>query len=161
MMKRGIGYRNVCHQCPRSQPTTVLDRIERQSIPEGTELIVQARATDTDLPVNTLTYSLTQGPSGATIDPTTGRMRWTPTEADGPRTYGVTIRVVDGKGGEDTEFFFIDVQEVNQPPLLDPIADQVIDEGGVVNLHFRATDPSVPPIHSRTRSIRLAVPIAL
>ena len=37
----------------------------------------------------------TGAPDGAAIDPLTGVFTWTPTEAQGPQTYTVTVRVID------------------------------------------------------------------
>jgi hypothetical protein len=56
-------------------------------------LIVTNTATDTDIPTNTLTYTLT-GPSGATID-TNGIITWTPTPAQDLTTNLFTTVVTD------------------------------------------------------------------
>src|SRR5439155_244910 len=55
-----------------------------QTINELSTLVVTNRAGDADLPANTLTFALVSGPSGVAIDPTTGVLAWTPTEAQGP-----------------------------------------------------------------------------
>ena len=74
----------------------VLAPIGAKSIDEGTLLSFTATATDVDLPANTLTFSLDAGaPAGASIDPATGVFTWTPTEAQGPGVYPVTVRVTD------------------------------------------------------------------
>ena len=39
----------------------------------------------------------------------------------------------------------VQVTEVNQPPHLDPIADQAVDEGTLLALQFTAEDPDFPP----------------
>ena len=50
---------------------------------------------DADLPANTLSFSLDAGaPAGATITPA-GAFSWTPTEAQGPGVYSITVRVTD------------------------------------------------------------------
>jgi len=47
-------------------------------------------------PPKTLTYTLDAGfPSGASINATNGVFTWTPTEAQGPGSYPVTVRVSD------------------------------------------------------------------
>jgi hypothetical protein len=56
-------------------------------------LVVTNTATDTDIPTNTLTYTLT-GPSGATID-TNGIITWTPTPAQDLTTNLFTTIVTD------------------------------------------------------------------
>ncbi len=52
-----------------------------------------------DLPANTLTFSLSGEPAGASIDPNTGVFTWTPTEAQGPEPYTFDVIVSDGAGG--------------------------------------------------------------
>ena len=46
-------------------------------------LSMQLTATDTDVPAQTLTYSITSGPEGLVVDPSTGMITWTPTEVQG------------------------------------------------------------------------------
>src|SRR4029077_15632370 len=55
---------------------------------------VRASDTDGDL----LTYSLTAGPAGMTVDPITGLVKWTPT-ATQVGTQSASIVVSDGQGG--------------------------------------------------------------
>src|SRR5439155_839007 len=73
-----------------------LDLISNQTGPEGTLLTFTATASDPDLPNETLTFGLDAGaPAGAAINPATGVFTWTPTEAQGPSTNLVTVRVTD------------------------------------------------------------------
>ena len=58
-------------------------------------LIVTNTATDTDVPVNTLTFGLLSGPTGLTLNTNTGVINWTPTSAQCPSTNVVTVRVTD------------------------------------------------------------------
>jgi len=60
-----------------------------------TELTFTATATDSDIPANTLTFSLAGAPEGALIDSSTGIFTWTPTEAQGPDTHSFTVVVCD------------------------------------------------------------------
>ena len=97
-----------------------------------------ASATDPDLPANTLTFSLDAGaPAGATVDPVSGVFNWTPTEAQGPGAYPVTVRVTDDgtPNLDDFETITITVSELNQPPVLSAIGNQVVDEGTRTQLH--------------------------
>ena len=74
----------------------VLGAIGDQSVDEEVELTFTATATDADDPANTLTFSLDAGaPAGASINATTGAFSWTPTDAQGPGSYDITIRVTD------------------------------------------------------------------
>jgi hypothetical protein len=74
----------------------VLAAIGNKTVNEWSLLTFTATATDTDLPAQTLTFSLDAGaPAGASIT-TNGLFTWTPTEAQGPGTNNITIRVSDG-----------------------------------------------------------------
>jgi hypothetical protein len=72
-----------------------LDAIPNQIAREEEPLIFTATASDSDLPANSLTFSLVGAPTGATINPTTGVFTWTPSEADGPGQFSFTVRVTD------------------------------------------------------------------
>src|SRR5437773_910527 len=52
-----------------------------QTVTELSTLMVTNSASDADLPANTLTFSLVSAPSGVNLDPSTGVLTWTPTEA--------------------------------------------------------------------------------
>src|SRR6185369_962483 len=52
------------------------------TIPELSPYTFTATATDSDLPAQTLTFSLVGAPTGATIDGSTGAFSWTPTEGN-------------------------------------------------------------------------------
>ncbi|MEN9675625.1 MAG: hypothetical protein RIS76_1521, partial [Verrucomicrobiota bacterium] len=73
-------------------------------------------ATDTDLPAQTLTYSRVSGPEGLSVSPT-GLVTWTPTEAQGPGTYTVQVRVTDNgfPMQSDSRQFTVQVNEVADP----------------------------------------------
>jgi hypothetical protein len=62
----------------------------------------EARATDVD--GDTLTYSLTQAPVGATLNSQTGFVNWTPSAAG---SYSFTITADDGKGGVSSQTFTV------------------------------------------------------
>jgi subtilisin family serine protease len=92
----------------------VLAAIADQIVDEQTQLAFTATATDTDLPANTLTFSLDPGaPAGATIDPLTGVFTWTPTEVQGPGSYDIKVRVSDG-ALTDVQTIVVTVTDVNE-----------------------------------------------
>src|SRR6185436_13456720 len=70
----------------------ILPTITQQTVAEGSLLSVNDAATDTDLPANTLTYSLISPPAGASINGS-GLITWTPSEAQGPSTNTITAVV--------------------------------------------------------------------
>ena len=71
---------------------------------------------------------------------------WTPTEAPGPGTFDVTVRVTDDGSPAltDTETITITVNEVNEAPVLAAIGDRVVNEGNELSFTATATDPDVP-----------------
>lgn len=93
-----------------------------------------------------LTYSLSNAPAGATINPTSGVFAWTPTEAQGPGVYNITVRVTDNNlpPASDAKTFQITVTESNQPPALAAISDRTIHAGSLVSITNTATDADLP-----------------
>jgi hypothetical protein len=122
-----------------------------QVVTEETPLAISASATDPDIPANLLTFSLLSPPEGMTIDPGSGAIAWTPTEAQGPNTFTVTVVVTDDspmaineKHMSDTKSFTVTVLESNRPPVLAVPSDQVLTEETSLAVSASATDPDIP-----------------
>src|SRR2546425_8873027 len=62
-----------------------------QTVAELSTLTVTNTASDTDLPVNTLTFSLLSAPAGVNLDPSSGRPDETTTEVQSPTTILITL----------------------------------------------------------------------
>ncbi|APZ93419.1 putative Ig domain-containing protein [Fuerstiella marisgermanici] len=123
----------------------ILGSIGDQAVLENEELTFTVSAMESDIPENTLVYSLgTDTPAGAMIDPTTGVFSWTPTEAQGPGSYSITIAVEDGIGGADSETISVNVGEENSPPLLASIGDRSIEVSQRLAFTASATDGDSP-----------------
>ncbi|MHC1769199.1 MAG: lamin tail domain-containing protein [Verrucomicrobiia bacterium] len=121
--------------------------IADQRVAEGTLLTFTAKATDPD--GDTVRYSLGPGaPETAELDERSGAFRWTPSEPDGPALVKFAIQAEDNgtPARAGTLWVTVQVDEVNLPPRLDPVADQSIDEGSLLALRFTAHDPDLPPI---------------
>ena len=100
----------------------VLRVIGNQAIDEMQLLSFTALADDSDLPAQTLTFSLSGAPAGAAIT-AAGLFTWTPTEeqgipgAAGMYTFDVQVSD-DGVGARmDSETITVTVNEVNQNPV--------------------------------------------
>jgi len=78
-----------------SNTPPVLPAQVNRTIAVLTTLAVTNTATDSDVPANTLTYSLPAGPTNATIDTDTGVITWTPTLAQDSTTNLFTTVVTD------------------------------------------------------------------
>ena len=130
-----------------SLDTAMLDAIVDQTVDEGDTLSLTATATHPDNPAAQLTFSLDEtAPAGAAIDPNSGLFTWTPTEEQGPGTYTVIVRVSDHDvpAIHDSTAFSVTVAEVNQPPVIEPVEDQAVDEGDTLTLTVTAADPDIP-----------------
>jgi hypothetical protein len=163
----------------------VLASIGNRSVDAGSLLTFTVTASDSDLPGNTLTYSLagTQNnpvPAGAGIDPVTGVFAWTPTEAQGPGSYALEVVVSDGSA-TDEEVITLTVNKLAQLPVISgftpasgPVGTLVTVSGnhlnGTTRVQFgntQATEFSVVnpttltarvPAGAKTGSISLATP---
>jgi hypothetical protein len=126
----------------------VLGAIGNQSVNELATLSFTATATDSDLPADTLTFSLDAASlaAGMTIDANTGVFSWTPAEGQGGSIPSVTITVTDSGTGNlvDSETFTITVNDVNTPPVLGAIGNQSVDELATLSFTATATDADLP-----------------
>src|SRR5205823_7058919 len=127
---------------------------------EQTTLNVSASATDADLPANTLTFALVSSPAGMTINPATGAISWTPTEAQGPSTNIVSVSVTDNgvPALSVTNTFTVTVNEVNLAPVLTVPADQTMAEQTTLNVSASATDADIPA-NTLTFAVGRATPL--
>ena len=110
-----------------------------QSIRASSLLNLVASASDLDLPPQTLIYSLEPGaPSGASINPATGLFSWTPSVAQYPGTYGVTVRVTDNGNPplSATNTFNVSVLAPPPPP---PVVTET-------DLTFNSTSQTFAPL---------------
>ncbi len=91
-------------------------------------------------PANTIAFSLDAGaPVGASINPVTGVFTWTPSEAQGPGVYPITVRATDeGQPPKSAaRTFTVTVNDVNNAPVVAAIANKAVDE--LASLAFTAT----------------------
>ncbi|MFM8879516.1 MAG: Ig-like domain-containing protein [Verrucomicrobiota bacterium] len=120
----------------------VIAVIPVQSVPEETQMILDLSASDVDLPAQSISFSLVDGPTGMAVSPT-GRITWTPAEDQGPSTYSVTVRASDGVGS-GVRTFQVRVSEVNAAPVIPAIPDQSVPEGDLLALDVPGSDPDLP-----------------
>ena len=102
---------------PENRPP-IFNPISDEAAPWNEPFTLIAVANDPD--GDPLVYSLIEGPSGMSIDPTTGRIDWAPTVADSG-SHAVTVRVEDGRSGSDTASFVLNVTEPvpsNRAPII-------------------------------------------
>jgi hypothetical protein len=125
----------------------VLSGYTNRTVAEGVLMTATGTATDSDTPAQTLTFSLdATPPAGVTINSANGVVSWTPTEAQGPGTHFLTVKVTDD--GEPalsaTTTMTVIVSEVNSAPVLAPIADQTNSPNSTIAFTASATDADEP-----------------
>ncbi len=97
-------------------PPAILSRPPTSAVAEQAYLYA-VRASDPEN--DPLSFQLESAPTGMTIDPVTGLIRWTPSPGDvGPSS--VAVRVFDADGASDVQRFELEVAAniFNQPPLV-------------------------------------------
>jgi len=121
--------------------------ISNVSIVEGTTLQFAVQALDTNQPPVPLSFFLSpDAPSGAGIEVGTGLLTWTPTEAQGPGLYTLTIIVAQTASPflSVTRSFTVEVTESNLPPVINPVPQQIVNVGQQLSLAISATDADLP-----------------
>ncbi len=119
----------------------VLDAIADVTVDEGQTATGTVHAIDAD--GDAITYSLSGCPTGAWINATSGALGWLTNETNGPGSFRCTA-VATASGHSDEKMFTIQVNEVNLPPIVAPIADGSITTGTTLSVDANATDPDVP-----------------
>jgi hypothetical protein len=113
-------------------------------------LTVTNTGSDSDLPANTLTYTLTVTNAAGTVTnasiSASGVITWTPTEAQGPSTNIFTTIVTDNGSPNlsATNSFTVVANEVNTAPALPEISDQTIYGLASMVVTNTATDSDLP-----------------
>jgi hypothetical protein len=133
---------NVTPMAGNSPP--VLDPIGPQTTDENVSLSFAVTASDPDGPSPALTTSTL--PTGATYTDYgdgTASFDWTPT-FDQAGVYPVIFYATDDSSAIDSEIVQITVNNVNRPPVLDPIGPQSTNENVNLNFTVTASDPDGP-----------------
>ena len=132
------------------------------SVFTGNTAVTTVQATDTDLPGDTLTYSISGGADQAkfTIHPQSGALQFVdapnfavPTDVGSNNVYDVIVRVSDGVGGVDTQSLAVTVTNLlsvsgHRDLIYDPIRQQLLvtTSSGVVLRFNEATRSFLSPI---------------
>jgi len=125
----------------------VLSGYTNRVVNEGVLMVATGSAVDSDSPAQTLTFSLdVPFPSGMTVNPTNGAVSWTPTEAQGPSTNSITVRVTDNgqPAMSDTTTMTVIVNEVNSAPVLSGYTNRVVNESVLMTATGSASDSDAP-----------------
>lgn len=115
-----------------------------QQLTVGQGFALELEATDPDGDTLTFGYER-QLPTGATLDPATGRFLWTPAAADAGMTHRVTFTVSDGELSDSltVQLIVSDGQTGGQlPPVFTQLAPQSAVVGEELAFTLVATDPN-------------------
>jgi regulation of enolase protein 1 (concanavalin A-like superfamily) len=122
------------------------------SVDESSLLTITNTATDSDIPAQSLSYSLTvtntlngNVQTNASIN-TNGVISWTPSETQGAGTYSFMTVVADSgiTPSTTTNSFIVTVNELNAPPTLPSQPDQMVFGTALATIINTASDSDVP-----------------
>jgi hypothetical protein len=114
---------NVTVNEVNTPPAFVSNPINR-TINEGDTITVTNKATDVDIPINLLSYSIVNPPAGMTIS-TGGVITWSPNSSQGTSTNVIRTVVTDGIASV-TNSFNIVVNNVTASPTITSIPNQTL-----------------------------------
>jgi hypothetical protein len=119
----------------------VLDPIGDKSVNEGEALIFTVTGSDPD--GDALTYSVNNLPLWASFDPATRVFSWAPDYGQAGVYPNVLFTLTDDGDSplSDSEEINITVEDVNRPPVLDPLGNMSVDEDQLLTFTVTATDP--------------------
>jgi PKD repeat protein len=141
--KGGTSVATVSIEVRAVNDAPTLARIDDQMVAEGDSVSLMLVGADVDF--DTLNYSLISGPTGASVDPTTGLFTWL--AADGPVVENVTVRVSDGSLVAERSFA---ITVANVAPTLSVTGASTVAQGATYSIQFSATDPGADTIEEWT-----------
>jgi hypothetical protein len=111
------------------------------TVPELVLYTQTLSGSDSDVPVQALSFSLVVGPAGSGV--TNGVFAWTPTEIQGPSTNEVQVSVTDGVIVTINAFTVV-VTEVNAAPVFVGLTNAVVPESVGYTQNISASDGDLP-----------------
>ena len=104
---------------------------------EDTLYIYDVDAIDPDN--DDLAYSLSTASSGMNIDPVSGMIQWAPPQEQ-VGGHDVTVTVTDSDGLSVSQSFTVNIMPVNDPPEIEPIDEQVLNEAATLDVGISSSD---------------------
>ena len=119
----------------------VLAALDNRAVQENQRLSFTVTATDPD--GDDFTLGSGDLPTGASFNPATGVFEWTPGQQQSGN-YEILFTADDGlAGGVDSLVVIVSVGNVNRPPKIDPVGNQVVAEGQSLSFQVTASDPDL------------------
>lgn len=103
------------------------------------QLKVSTSASDPD--GDSFTWSGTNLPGGALVNPLTGYLSWTPTNGQIGTFNGVTLKATDTKGAFGVTSFTVTVRSTDRTPTVQPIPNYTLKEGLTLTIQPVGSDP--------------------
>ncbi|MGQ9582774.1 MAG: Ig-like domain-containing protein [Thermoplasmatota archaeon] len=122
----------------------VITPVGRQLAAEDTVYTLQVRCRDVDMeldPEEQVTFS--DDTALFDIDPVTGVAEFTPRQEQ-VGTYTIQVVAKDREEATDTETFTLEIQDTQDPPVLEAIPDQSATEGQPFTYTAAVSDPDIP-----------------
>jgi len=116
------------------------------SVNELVPLTYTNAITDLEQPPQTFTWTLLTPISGLALNATNGVLTWTPTEAQGPSTNTVLVKVTDSGTPplSSTGTVIIVVREINLAPVPVPVPATNVLAGNTIAIQLAANDSDIP-----------------
>lgn len=123
----------------------VLQPIAAQQINENQAFTLTPSASDPDGDV--LSWSGSNLPAGAAVNPTTGALTWTPSYTQSGLYNAIILTVSDGHGGTAAASLSIGVVNVNRPPVVNLVPSQTVNENTTLTVTPTASDADGDALH--------------
>ncbi|MCP3974478.1 MAG: cold shock domain-containing protein [bacterium] len=138
-------YESVTIVVVEANQAPVLDALSKYEVEAGVPFLHIFAATDPDLPVQSLSYTASGLPEGATMADT-GELRWTPSITAVGDTHRITIKATDNGAPalSDSATITLSVITANLAPVLERIGDQEVVAGSLLTFTARASDADGP-----------------
>ena len=129
-----------------SNTAPTLAEVPLRRVAENGSISFTLAASDSDQPAQKLTFALVSGPDGLSVNPNTGLVLFRPTEAQGPSTNRVVVRVTDSGTPplSATNSFTVVVLEINQAPELASVENQTVEALKPLVIRLSAKDSDLP-----------------
>jgi len=116
----------------------VVNSIELMSGAENTAYAYDVNATDAD--GDSLTYTLTTGPIGMTIDPVSGLINWLP-GFDVAGSHAISVTVSDDQGASAVHSYVLTILNINRAPVFNTTQLPSATQGLAYSASIDANDP--------------------
>ena len=117
----------------------VIDPIANQTAEENTLFELTVTGSDADGDSLTFSSNYSKMLTSVSINETAARFSFTPSDED-KGNHTILVTVTDVRGATDSTTFVLEVLDVNNPPVLDPIGNRIVKINKTFSLKVNASD---------------------